>query len=98
MASSVLSGLGQRLRHFRKQRKLTLVQLAKAAKTSPSVLSRMERGQMPGTLDCHVRLCHALGIRIAELYAGLEVDVSYAAEYSEASDAHAILATGVHRF
>ena len=69
---TVLKGLGGRLRGLRKQRGLTLVQVAKASKVAVSTLSRMECGRMVGTLKSHMRLCRALGIHLADLYAGLD--------------------------
>ena len=68
----MLKGFGARLRDLRTQRGLTLVRLAKAARTSAGTLSRMERGRMVGTLATHQRLAKALGIGLPELYIGLD--------------------------
>ncbi|MBI4356085.1 MAG: helix-turn-helix transcriptional regulator [Candidatus Omnitrophica bacterium] len=84
----MLKGLGDRLRELRKQRQLTLIELAKVSKIHASTLSRMERGRMIGTLEAHVRLCKALRITLAELYVGLadatsKVSVRTARDHSD---------------
>ena len=64
--------VGTRLRALRKSQRMTLVELAKAAGVDMATISRIETGRMTGTLECHVRLATALGIKITELYAGIE--------------------------
>lgn len=64
--------LGARLRWLRKSQKVTLVELAKAAGVDAATISRIETGRMTGTLECHIRLATALGIKVTDLYAGIE--------------------------
>jgi len=64
--------IGKRLRQLRKERKVTLAELARASGIDPATISRMETGKMTGTLESHMRLTRALGLTLAEFYAGLE--------------------------
>ncbi len=68
----VAKTVGDRLRVFRKSQKITLVELAKASGVDPATISRMETGRMTGTLESHTRLSRALGVKLTELYAGIE--------------------------
>ena len=64
--------LGVRLRRLRKSQKVTLVELAKASGVDAATISRIETGQMTGTLESHMRIATALGVKLTELYAGIE--------------------------
>ncbi len=64
--------VGERLRRLRKQQRITLVTLAKSSGVDPATISRMETGQMTGTLESHTRLARALGVKLIEIYAGIE--------------------------
>ena len=64
--------IGARLRAIRKTQRITLVELAKAAGVDAATISRIETGKMTGTLECHVQLATALGVKVTELYAGIE--------------------------
>ena len=64
--------VGERLRLLRKQQKLTLTELAKASGVDVATISRIETGKMSGTLESHIRLSTALGLKLTELYAGIE--------------------------
>jgi transcriptional regulator with XRE-family HTH domain len=63
-----MKGLGQRIHSLRKERKLTLVEIAKRTGIDQATLSRIENGRMTGTLESHMKLADALGIRLPELY------------------------------
>src|SRR3989338_3880805 len=63
-----MKGLGQRIRHLRKARKLTLVEIAKKTGIDQATLSRIENGVMIGTLNSHMRIATALGIPLPDLY------------------------------
>lgn len=63
-----MKGLGKRINFLRKQRKITLVELAKKTGIDQATLSRMENEKMVGTLDSHMRICQAFGMRLPELY------------------------------
>ncbi len=64
--------IGARLRAIRKAQRVTLVELAKTAQVDAATISRIETGKMTGTLECHIRLATALGVKITDLYAGIE--------------------------
>ena len=64
--------LGDRLRQLRKAQKITLAELQKTAGVDIGTISRIETGKMTGTIESHVRLARALGIKLTELYSGIE--------------------------
>ena len=64
--------IGERLRASRKSQRITLVELAKSSGVDAATISRVERGTMTGTLESHMKLARALGMKFAELYAGIE--------------------------
>lgn len=64
--------IGARLRAIRKQQKVRLLELTKASGVDAATISRIETGKMTGTLECHMRLTRALGVKLASLYDGLE--------------------------
>ena len=61
--------LGEAIRHLRKERKLTLEQLADAAGTVHGGLSKMERGKQGVTFDMLVRIAAGLGVSPVDLLA-----------------------------
>ena len=63
--------LGNRIRLLRTHRHLTLTGLAKQTGIDKATLSRIENGKMTGTLDSHVKITAALGVRLPELYEGV---------------------------
>jgi quercetin dioxygenase-like cupin family protein len=64
--------IGGRLRALRKAQKIRLVELAKASGVDAATISRIETGRMTGTLECHMKLARALGVKLTEVYAGIE--------------------------
>ena len=64
--------VGARLRLLRRSQKVTLVELAESSGVDAATISRIETGQMSGTLESHIRLAGALGFKLTELYAGIE--------------------------
>ena len=72
LADQAVKSVGARLRFLRKSQKVTLVELAKASEVDSATISRIETGQMSGTLESHIRLAAALGFKLTELYSGLE--------------------------
>jgi len=64
--------VGARLRQLRKSQGVRLLELAKASQVDAATISRIETGKMTGTLECHIRLATALGVKITDLYAGIE--------------------------
>lgn len=65
-------GIGARLRFLRKSQKVTLMELAKTSGVDTATISRVERGKMTGTLESHMKLANALGVKLTDLYAGVE--------------------------
>jgi len=71
-AAQTAKTVGARLRALRKSQKITLVELAKSSGVDAATISRMETGKMAGTLESHLKLATALGVKLTELYAGIE--------------------------
>jgi len=63
-----MKGLGSRIQFLRKQKKMTLVEMAKKTGIDQATLSRMENEKMVGTLDSHMRIAQALSLRLPQLY------------------------------
>jgi quercetin dioxygenase-like cupin family protein/DNA-binding XRE family transcriptional regulator len=72
MRVDVAKTLGGRLRASRKSQRIRLVELAKASGVDAATISRIETGRMTGTLESHLKLARGLGIKLTELYAGIE--------------------------
>lgn len=64
--------IGGRLRVLRKTQRVTLVELAKSSGVDTATISRIETGRMTGTLECHMKLARGLGVKLTELYTGIE--------------------------
>ncbi len=71
-AEDAAKSLGARMRKLRKAQDMTLVDLAKATGVDYATISRIETGIMTGTLECHIKLAAALGVKVTDLYAGIE--------------------------
>ena len=63
-----MQGLGARVRALRANRGLTMAAIAKKTGIDQATLSRIEHGKMTGTLQSHVKIADALGLRLPELY------------------------------
>lgn len=64
--------VGQKLRHLRKARGLSLKQLADAAGLSIGFVSQIERGLSSPSVRSLVRLSDVLGVSVGELFTGLD--------------------------
>src|SRR3954465_15624693 len=62
--------LGQSLRDVRKQRGMTLAEASERAGLPVSTLSKIENNRMSLSYDKMLRICQALDIDIAQLFAG----------------------------
>ncbi len=71
--ASVVAQVGERLRHIRTQRSVTLVQLSAATGISKSTLSRLESGQRKPSLELLLPIAQAHGIPLDELVGAPEV-------------------------
>ncbi|MDP3791288.1 MAG: XRE family transcriptional regulator [Candidatus Omnitrophota bacterium] len=63
--------LGGTINKLRKEKKMTLVELAEKSGVALATLSRMENDKMTGTLESHMKICEALGVPLPELYKNL---------------------------
>jgi transcriptional regulator with XRE-family HTH domain len=82
--------LGLRIRHLRRQKKITLLELSDKTKVAQATLSRIETGRMLGTIESHQKIARELGISLSTLYDELdspEGDVAFLRE----SDKKAVL-------
>lgn len=64
--------LGPRIRQLRKQRGLSLEQVAGKSGVALATLSRIENGKGTGTFRTHRRIADAFGLSLAELYRDLQ--------------------------
>lgn len=64
--------IGEKIRTYRKEKRMTLEELSSKSGVALATLSRMETGKMSGTLKAHTNICKSLGISIAELYREIE--------------------------
>ncbi len=64
--------LGRKIRELRQAKGWTLAQLSGRSGVALSTLSRIETGSMTGTLESHLAISRAFGIRLSELYADLD--------------------------
>ena len=64
--------IGKRLKNLRKQKKITLEELAKKSGVQIATLSRIENDLMTGTLVSHIDICKVLGISLSEFYREIE--------------------------
>lgn len=60
--------IGKKLKTFRKDKDLTLVELSKKSGVQVATLSRMENNKMTGTLESHMALAKALNVDLPQLY------------------------------
>ena len=65
--------IGEIIHRLRKEKKMTLVELAEKSGVALATLSRVENGRMTGTLNSHMKICKALEINITELYKDLSL-------------------------
>lgn len=65
--------VGKGMRALRLDKEFTLADLAKRSGVALSTLSRIETGRMTGTLESHIRIARALGVRLPELYADVDL-------------------------
>jgi transcriptional regulator with XRE-family HTH domain len=71
-----MMNLGPRIKKFRTQKKISLTELSKESGVQIATLSRIEHGQMTGTLESHINISKALGIELIELYQDLDSETT----------------------
>ncbi len=67
-----MKGIGKKIRELRVRKDWTLADLAKKSGVALSSLSRIETERMTGTLESHIQVARALGVRLPELYSDLD--------------------------
>ncbi len=60
--------LGKTLKRLRKEKHITLVELARKSGVAIATLSRIENGKMIGRVESHIKLCEVLGVTLPDLY------------------------------
>ena len=69
--------IGQSIRKYRKQKKLTLLQLAEMIDVSDSFIGQIERGRNKPSLETVVNIANALEVSVDDLlYYNLEAQIS----------------------
>lgn len=61
--------IGERIRNFRKERGLSQEELAFRASLHSTYIGQLERGEKNATIESLVKICTALDITLAELFA-----------------------------
>lgn len=74
--------IGQVIRAIREARKATLEEIAFAANTNASNLSRIERGQQGYSPEVLERIAQALGVTVAELHVQAETATGAGAKFA----------------
>ena len=68
----MLKNLGARMRELRKQKGLTLVEIAEKTGVAQATLSRIETGVMIGTIESHAKIAEVIGVGLPELYQDID--------------------------
>lgn len=74
MSEHMLADIGQRLRHIRKERQLTLSELGDLAGVSKSLLSKIENGRTVPSLPVLLNLIKSIGLLPEEFFHGLQFE------------------------
>lgn len=64
----MLEHLGPKIRQLRREKGLTLVEIAQKTGIAQATLSRIETGTMIGTVESHAKIAEILGVPLPELY------------------------------
>lgn len=60
--------IGASIKKLRKERRLTLLEIAQKTGIDTATLSRIENGKMIGTVQSHYEIAKVLGVRLSDLY------------------------------
>ena len=63
--------VGNIIKKFRTEMKMTLLELSRKSGVALATLSRIENGRMTGTLKSHINIANALEVSLPELYKNL---------------------------
>lgn len=64
--------IGQKIRTLRRERNMSLTELAQQSGIQLATLSRIENMKMTGTLESHTNIARALGVNLVELYSDIQ--------------------------
>ncbi|MBI4971240.1 MAG: helix-turn-helix transcriptional regulator [Candidatus Omnitrophica bacterium] len=79
--------IGERIRNVRREKDITLIELARLTGVAQATLSRIETGDMIGTVECHQKVANALGMSLSELYEGIDERTSKT-HHAKKTDGH----------
>ena len=85
--------IGERIRNVRKEKDITLIELSKLTGVAQATLSRIETGDMIGTVECHQSVANALGMSLSELYEGIDERTSKT-HHAKKTDSHTTSSQG----
>ncbi len=71
-----MKGLGKQIRSIRREKNLTLVDVARRTGIDQATLSRIENGVMTGTVHSHVKIADVLGVALPDLYREAMVQIN----------------------
>ena len=85
------SKIGARIKEIRKQKEMTLIKLSESTGVAQATLSRMENGQMLGTVESHRRISETLGVALSDLYEGIDERTEKKVRHQKASEPKRVL-------
>jgi len=71
--------VGEKIKSLRGN--MTQAELARRSKVDKAIISKIESGKMPGTIECHRKLAEAFGLKLSELYEYFEEEKLNVAEF-----------------
>lgn len=87
----VTAELGQRIRKYRKERKLTQEELSNKCKLHPTYIGQIERGEKNPSVESVYKICQALDIEITTLFEHLADFATDADEPTTAMQAYYLI-------
>ena len=63
-----MNGLGKTIKILRKKQGLTILDITEKTGIDKATLSRIENDKMRGTVNAHLKIAEALGVRLPDLY------------------------------
>jgi len=74
MMSEIQKMVGERIRHFRKEKGLSQEDLASLANLHATYIGQLERGEKNPTLNSMLKIADALGISLEQLFQAMEMN------------------------
>lgn len=71
-----MKGLGKQIKTIRREKNLTLVDVARRTGIDQATLSRIENGVMTGTVHSHIKIADVLGVPLPDLYREAMADIN----------------------